>query len=122
MCSDVSVRSLLGTHLLRHRCRELSRDTKVRQFDLPFAREENVCGWCERSARVGMASPTLDISMQLALTMQVLQSPEQFPRQNRNVLFAEHAGFHLWQRQCAWSSRSRRDSPDQSTSLPSSTP
>jgi hypothetical protein len=38
---------------------------------------------------------TLDVTMQFALLVQILQPLQKLPRQDGDVLFAEHPGFHL---------------------------
>jgi hypothetical protein len=38
---------------------------------------------------------TLDVTMQFALLVQILQTLQELSRQDGNVLFTEHTGFHL---------------------------
>lgn len=73
-CADKSV--LLG----HGRC-ELAGNTKVGKLDVASCREQDV--------------GRLDVSMQLAFSVQVLETFEKLAKDNCNVVFAESTGFHL---------------------------
>lgn len=60
---------------------ELTRDTEIGEFDVTCGGQKDV--------------GSLDVAVQLAFTVQVLETLEQLAHYDGNVVFAESAGFHL---------------------------
>lgn len=128
MCSDISIETVSRewawghTYLLCHCGRQLTGYTKVGQFDVPFCCEEDICGWQSAFSPMGVVEEggglTFDISMQLALVVQVLQTFEQFPKEDCDIVFPEYASFHLLISCCGLErtrklTRSATDPPEQ---------
>jgi hypothetical protein len=90
-CSNESI--LLG----RQCTGKLARNPEIRELYFPASGKKDVRG-CIAHKLISFnrrKSQTFDISVELSFRMQVLQTSEQFPYNNRDVFFAEHARLHL---------------------------
>jgi hypothetical protein len=67
---------------------------------------------------------TFDISVQLVLGVQVFQTLQQLPRENRDIVLSKHARLELFDAFLLGFSRqkSKRDIPSPRMNLPSNTP